>query len=388
MECHARFALEEPAHIDIEFEKVPVVTSSASTDAPFDSLGRVGDLEETALDDDEFDLSGYYLFEDEHTHHHDVKEQQELVPVADSSVVERPILEFVFGSSRFSIPPETANCISGRLWSSAVLGCACLSGDLQAQRCLVPRDTQVDVSVVDLEVLEVGCGLGLTGMAASALGAKRVTFTDCDDRALTALGAHLLTAPVHHLGRLAVSEERAMADESPWWRVCHQLWEDELIGIDSENENLDYPPVHAGSNHWSCAHRDAGSPFAASLGCDEKFDVVIASDCLYFASQERPLVDLLRRRLRRQPHAFALVVAVQRANGGFHVERFKEMLVNNRFVVEHGEICEFDYAAMLERRLAPECLSAVDLRDQVVHTRNEMSCHVIVARWASGAGVC
>ena len=38
-----------------------------------------------------------------------------------------------------------------------------------------------------MDVLEIGCGLGLPGLVAGARGAAHVTLADCDDRALERL---------------------------------------------------------------------------------------------------------------------------------------------------------------------------------------------------------
>ena len=57
-----------------------------------------------------------------------------------------------------------------------------------------------------------------------------------------------------------------------------------------------------------------------------EYDVIIASDCLYFPSQEDPLVAVLQKRLRQ--NGAALLIVQERSNGGCQVQRLVEKLMN------------------------------------------------------------
>ena len=124
------------------------------------------------------------------------------------------------------------------------------------------------------DFLEVGCGRAMVGLYASAVGA-RVTLSDCDDRALAVLSEM----------------------ESDRLRIRHLLWESDLEG--------------SGAKHWSDAHRVEK---VLRLDSKDDFDVIAGSDCLYFHSQELPLVAVLKRRLRKNGIAF---FTVQRRVGTF-----------------------------------------------------------------------
>ena len=208
-------------------------------------------------------------------------------------------------------------------------------------------------------VLEVGCGTGALGLAAGLLGAGSVTLTDCDDRALSVLtellhdeqtcgpSAGLFRGADH--GALPVGGEGIYADvnsleeDLPRCRdflVRHHLWEEDLPQMLlpqflPHEERLPPPPTPQGhattprpreGKHWSNIVRNLSIP---SLDSDETFDLVIASDCLYFASQEIPLAAVLKRRMKNRGNA--LVVVQTRNNGGNQLERFVALLRE-----EHG----------------------------------------------------
>lgn len=312
-------------------------------------------------DSDSDFLLGCSLFDDE------TDEYPSEVPTDVPSPTPKAPLEFRFGDTCVSLPLAMHDSISSALWFSSLMGCACLGGD-------IPECSSLQVE--GLNVLELGCGRGLLGMAAKAFGAKHVTFTDCDDRALNALGEHLVTSTAK-AARLGVDTMKGHdVDQNIWWRVCHVLWEDELIDSDCEERDpTDHPP-HLGRPHWSSVHRAVGNGFAQQLAPDEKFDVVLAADCLYFAAQEKPFVDVLRRRLRREPNSFALIVAVQRANGGFQVEGFKKLLGDSNFSIIHHQPGEVDTTAMLDKYMVQHDGQNFE------HSRTEMGFHIMEARWS------
>eukprot|EP00392_Amoebophrya_sp_AT5.2_P001895 g1900.t1 len=166
--------------------------------------------------------------------------------------------------------------------------------------------------------MEIGCGSGLVGLVAGLFGAKEVCFTDCDDRALVRLKEYLAEVQ----------------------RVRH--------GEEKE--------------------KDASSASGYNLitsAADKQCDVMLISDCLYFSSQEDPLVAVLRRRLRR-PHGQALILIQERSSGGVQMERFVEKLLAAEPVddprVDRAEPEDSSPAGTSERL----CFSVTELREEEV----------------------
>lgn len=115
------------------------------------------------------------------------------------------------------------------------------------------------------------------------------------------------------------------------------------------------------------------------------FDVIIASDCLYFSSQEAPLAAVLRKRLVRPgqgtPGGTAMVVVQTRSNGGLQVVRFKELLSQSGFQVRSGTIPNND---QLLNRVWTVPVDGNALRGDAVQlhsTGREVDEHVLFVTW-------
>jgi predicted nicotinamide N-methyase len=216
---------------------------------------------------------------------------------------------FTFEPFSVTLAPSLAqNMISDVIWRSSLLASTWLSGGDCSERGREGRPVSSHPNhhsnsmVTGKTVLEIGCGSALVGLLAAELGALRVVLTDCDDRALThlSLSTHHRSVDLRHL-----LFEQDEADERA----------DKI-----DREQGVYPTVR----HWSDGYRREGD--FAELSRADDFDIVIASDCLYFAEQETPLVAVLSRRLSASKGAFALLVVQTRTNGGFQVTRFKDAL--------------------------------------------------------------
>jgi len=289
-------------------------------------------------------------------------------------------MHFRFGNAQIALPAEEAmeSSISSEIWRGSLLTAAMMAGlsvdehpvaqlpeQASSECAFVPvRLLPPPVSYVlkatscprrwnDLDVLELGCGRGLPGVVAVAFGARHVVLTDCDDRALVGL-EHVLLQP---------------KDSAGTHRLNHLLWEQ-----DANDEVADPLLPYERVRHWSDRH--STSRFA-SLPFGEQFDLVIASDCLYFESQEVPLAAALRCRVRK-PDGVALVVVQTRANGGFQVVRLTAELQDSGFDVVH-EQGPWDWETMLDRHVYSV---PGQERAEVARTANEVGdLHVLTVVW-------
>ena len=164
---------------------------------------------------------------------------------------------------------------------------------------------------------ELGCGCALVGMLAGRLGAARVVMTDCKDDALADL-QRMVELP-------ALKDDPSGCS----YEVSHLLWQQDRLAFDHARVMLgaagpppavaeaaataadgpgpgpdilpaDAPPAEVPGRwalepamvlqaasfaelpHWSSATRDTAIP---ALSPCEQFDLIIASDCLYFPDQ-------------------------------------------------------------------------------------------------------
>lgn len=230
--------------------------------------------------------------------------------------------------------PRNGSTIALQVWRTSLLTAVYVAG--YPTRAVVPNPEGA-VAVVakahavcdGLHVLEIGCGLGLAGMAAG-LRAASVTLADCDDRAL------------ERLEDLGLDPKR--------YTLAHHLWEQDAAILESvqspapDDEAAGGPAVVVAVpriRHWCDAHRIDRIP---EMAPGATFDYVIGSDVLYFASQETPLVAVLTLRLRRG--GTALLVHAERANNGLQLERVLAGLVAGPFVVCEDSTGPWDWDGM------------------------------------------
>lgn len=108
-------------------------------------------------------------------------------------------------------------------------------------------------------------------------------------------------------------------------RVRHHLWESDEEAMRAALTGE--PPAVV--RHWSDGKRTCRGTSPPSLPPDEEpFDVVIGSDLLYFANQEKPLLATIAHRLSRRrddtggPGGVALICQTMRRNNKKVWERF------------------------------------------------------------------
>ena len=222
------------------------------------------------------------------------QENRRVIEPNDQEEAQPPIC-FIFGDIAVSMPwlsrLQNQDSISMQIWRGSLLTAAHLSRKL----------------LEGASVLELGCGRALAGLVAAEMGAQRVVLTDCDDRALGLL--------------LSNTKENSVSE------VRHFLWE-------SDEQREEIGSGHSAPRHWSDAHRNEQQ--IAILDEEETFDVILASDCLYFSSQELPLASVLRCRMRK-PHGTALVCHQRRGDGSFLLTRLQESLEASEMHVEMQE---------------------------------------------------
>eukprot|EP00391_Amoebophrya_sp_Ameob2_P010909 CAMPEP_0178987960 /NCGR_PEP_ID=MMETSP0795-20121207/3556_1 /TAXON_ID=88552 /ORGANISM="Amoebophrya sp., Strain Ameob2" /LENGTH=585 /DNA_ID=CAMNT_0020679203 /DNA_START=457 /DNA_END=2214 /DNA_ORIENTATION=+ len=230
--------------------------------------------------------------------------------------------------------------------------------------------------------------------ASSASGYNLITSAGFGADEKGSSGVKMSSAPSDHL----------RAAQRICWRfsVCHHLWEEDEAALKTVGGEIRHSPQVVSSTscsstsvdgeaagtkynrsskaaqtmqarratptrsvrHWSNAYRTTADEIPA-LPADKQCDVMLISDCLYFSSQEDPLVAVLRRRLRR-PHGQALILIQERSSGGVQMERFVEKLLAAEPVddprVDRAEPEDSSPAGTSERL----CFSVTELREEEV----------------------
>jgi len=184
-------------------------------------------------------------------------------------------------------------------------------------------------SLLNKNVLDVGCGVGLGGFVASSLGAKSVTLADCGKNTLENVSKTLkrydalvaLNEGVTDVKSQSVKTKETKFDSRDGRvRVRMHLWEEDEEIVNASLEKRSKGTVR----HWSNASRTEDDSFAApKMADDETFDVIILSDCLYYSSQEVPLAKMLALRLKKEPSAIIVLFQTRRTTSKLVEERFK-----------------------------------------------------------------
>ena len=146
--------------------------------------------------------------------------------------------------------------------------------------CWIARHHQ-HVKLTHSRVLELGCGLGLPGLAAAALGAKSVTLTDCLPR---------LLETVRRSALINVSSKIIQVSQLDWdVEVPLECVEDFSTeqGVKLEQENL----------------QDDHQPLDPST----QFDLIVASDVVYSMRHAQQLPRVIIRRAEHGARVCMLV---------------------------------------------------------------------------------
>jgi hypothetical protein len=204
--------------------------------------------------------------------------------------------------------------IAGRIWRCSLLvavrisGLPALSVDSSPTTRAREKLSAALISCKDKHVMELGCGRGLGGRAAG-LSASSVTFTDVNDSVLLTLRQELLASPLtsesHVRHHLWASDQRILE------HLASPVQEgDEAPEEERRVRRLAEADAFKPLRHWSDSKRDDR---ISCLVSDTTYDVILASDCLYFSDQEEGLASTLLLRMRK-PGGSALIAFQPRGN--------------------------------------------------------------------------
>jgi predicted nicotinamide N-methyase len=293
-------------------------------------------------------------------------------------------VEFIFGEMRM---PMRANSdevtklqghISALIWRSSLLAssiiCGCTAISVLDDPTNAAKFSRIFGACDDhrrrlqgCDVLEVGCGRALAGKVCARLGANSVVLTDCDDRALQRLRVEFRDEDV--------GQERSCG-------LNHLLWEREQLDADlaalASARGADAAETaHASIRHWADAYRLAEEfPY---INPSSQFDLIIASDCLYFHVQEEPLAATLHRRLRK-PDGVAMIIVETRGNGAFQLERFLLLLRGKGFATVMCDSGPWDFDELVRQHIQNDLLaSGAPCVATTGHEQNGP--HVILVSW-------
>jgi len=216
---------------------------------------------------------------------------------------------------------QTKGELGCRVWNCALALC-----DYLVTSC---SSSSSSFSLLNKNVLEVGCGVGLGGFVASSLGAKSVTLADCGKNTLENVSKTLkrydalvaLNEGVTDVKSQSVKTKETKFDSRDGRvRARMHLWEEDEEIVNALLEKRSKGTVR----HWSNASRTENDSLTAPKMADnEAFDVIILSDCLYYSSQEVPLAKMLALRLKKEPSAIIVLFQTRRTTSKLVEERFK-----------------------------------------------------------------
>jgi len=203
---------------------------------------------------------------------------------------------------------DNNNELGKELWTAAVI----LMATLRSQPKMVQGK----------RVLEIGAGLGAVGFCSAELGADEIVMTDCGYQTLIQLSETLRD---YHQPATEEEEEEEKkkelkgSDDHLLWEsnnvlIRFHLWEEDLEFIQAQQENRPMDTIY----HWSKV--DDRYRQIPSLSFESTFDLLLGSDLLYFASQERPLLATIQLHLAQ--NGLALILQTIRTNNGAVFGRF------------------------------------------------------------------
>lgn len=294
-------------------------------------------------------------------------------------------VEFIFGEIKMPMHANSDEVtklqghISALIWRSSLLASSIICGCTTIAMLHVPANRELFSRIFGTcdeqrrrlqgcDVLELGCGRALAGKVCSRLGANSVVLTDCDDRALSRLRSEFRDKDV--------GEERSCS-------LCHLLWEREQVEADWAALAQIQGAGAIGASpalirHWADAYRLADEfPY---IDPSSQFDLIIASDCLYFHVQEEPLAATLHRRLRK-PDGVAMIIVETRGNGAFQLERFLHLLRSKGFGTVICDSGPWDFDELVRQHIQNDLLATG--APCVATTGHEQNGpHVILVSWS------
>ena len=215
-----------------------------------------------------------------------------------------------------------------RVWPCALL-LSCWLATHEAELQLAPRHGKGGK-----KVLEVGCGLGLPGLTAAALGARDSVLTD-------GLPQLLRTIEESVAANKQLSGAGADSASPPSCRVAMLDWDDAA----PVSQEMADEPFSTEQGVKEAQHEVWGG---ASLKPDERFELILASDVLYSMKHAVQLPSIITERMaeggrlaamvpvRSEDHTRHLLSGLDRHGLRVHIERVTAEWVTRSTSPEHG----------------------------------------------------
>ena len=228
---------------------------------------------------------------------------------------------------------------------------------------LVAREATLRLDERRTRALELGCGLGLPGLTAAALGAEISVLSDCLPALLEAIHVSVRANREGGVGihRTATTSTAASGNAFAGVRVACLDWDDAapVHSLRDEEFSTEQGVKAAQLAKQRAQQRvDAGSEavnvVAAPLDTRERFGLVLASDVIYSLTHATQLPEVISQRLAHDSPS-SLLAAMVPVRSTPHTRTFLEGLASHGMRVQISRVDSAWVAAVVApQRTAPE----------------------------------